>query len=379
MLITVYQESSCLIHNINRENMIRQTSLTLILAGFCAVQGLYSFSQNIIVTECMPGDFVITTVGTPNPAFAFIEENSTPLPDGCLKLTIPAFTNPLVHTFIRCRNMRFGETLLSSLTELSYCTKIISHKMGGNEAPYIRLDVSVDRNNDGKIDTVPLLFNPKYQAGATVSLNKWECWDAFKGLWWEGPEPEPGAGGVLRSLDDFIKLYNNAKIVNPRQQQTGNVVGGVSLQIGASNNAVASWESFEGCIDKFTIGVSGQSIVYDFETSMHNAGEDITECWKYVGRIGRSAIDGHTYEWSSDPAGFTSNEANPKVTVNTTTVFTLKERINATGCEMTDNIKVTILKNPISCLPYIPRIYQIIFVIIICGLIFWGIRWLKRK
>lgn len=56
----------------------------------------------------------------------------------------------------------------------------------------------------------------------------------------------------------------------------------------------------------------------------------------------RDAVSGHTYSWSSVPAGFSSALANPVVTPAVTTVYTLTEKITATGCQNSHKVTITV-------------------------------------
>jgi len=61
--------------------------------------------------------------------------------------------------------------------------------------------------------------------------------------------------------------------------------------------------------------------------------------------IGGSSVSGNSYNWSSLPSGFTSALANPIVSPVVTTIYTLTETINLTGCFKTNNVSVSV--NPL--------------------------------
>ena len=61
--------------------------------------------------------------------------------------------------------------------------------------------------------------------------------------------------------------------------------------------------------------------------------------------IGSLPVPGNTYSWTSIPAGFTSNIANPTVNPFVTTTYYLTETITATDCSATDSVVVTV--NPL--------------------------------
>ena len=57
-------------------------------------------------------------------------------------------------------------------------------------------------------------------------------------------------------------------------------------------------------------------------------------------QLGAAPIAGHTYSWTSVPAGFTSSLSNPVVTPAVTTTYTLVETITSTGCSRTNSVTV---------------------------------------
>lgn len=78
-----------------------------------------------------------------------------------------------------------------------------------------------------------------------------------------------------------------------------------------------------------------------------NAGSNRSVCSGTMTQIGAAEVAGNTYSWTSNPAGFTSFSANPSVAPTTTTVYTVTETNNTTGCSKTGSVTVSV--NP---LPY---------------------------
>ena len=75
---------------------------------------------------------------------------------------------------------------------------------------------------------------------------------------------------------------------------------------------------------------------------------DVTICEGDSIEIGSASVAGHTYQWTSNPAGFSSSIANPTVSPSVTTTYTLVETINATpGCTATNSVTITV-EEPIS-------------------------------
>jgi len=72
------------------------------------------------------------------------------------------------------------------------------------------------------------------------------------------------------------------------------------------------------------------------------AGVDRSICLNGNTQLGTTAVLGNTYKWTSDPAGYTSTEADPTVSPNQTTTYTLTETITATGCVNSHSVTVTV-------------------------------------
>lgn len=70
-------------------------------------------------------------------------------------------------------------------------------------------------------------------------------------------------------------------------------------------------------------------------------GPDRSICSGATIQLGTAPIGGHTYSWTSNPAGFFSSDANPSVTPSATTTYTLTELITATGCTRTNSVTIT--------------------------------------
>ncbi len=71
-------------------------------------------------------------------------------------------------------------------------------------------------------------------------------------------------------------------------------------------------------------------------------GPDRAICTGTSTTLGAAPVAGHTYSWTSVPAGFTSNVANPSVSPAVNTTYTLVETIPATTCTNTNSVTITI-------------------------------------
>ncbi len=64
-------------------------------------------------------------------------------------------------------------------------------------------------------------------------------------------------------------------------------------------------------------------------------------------KLGTKAVSGDSYAWYSVSGGFSSNISNPVVSPSTSTVYVLKESINATGCSQSDTVRITVHSKPV--------------------------------
>lgn len=80
-------------------------------------------------------------------------------------------------------------------------------------------------------------------------------------------------------------------------------------------------------------------------TPTPKAGTTSSICSGSAVSLGSTAISGHTYSWTSNPAGFYSTLANPTVYPTVKTVYRLTETITATGCSSSDSVTISV--NPL--------------------------------
>ncbi len=77
------------------------------------------------------------------------------------------------------------------------------------------------------------------------------------------------------------------------------------------------------------------------------AGTDMEICVGASTVIGGEAVAGSTYSWSSVPGDFVSTEANPTVTPEITTTYTVVETFAETGCTATNSVIVIVDAIPV--------------------------------
>jgi PKD repeat protein len=81
-------------------------------------------------------------------------------------------------------------------------------------------------------------------------------------------------------------------------------------------------------------------------TPSPKAGSASSLCKGDYASIGMSPVSGNTYKWTAVPSGFLAFSASTKVSPVVTTIYVLKETITATGCAMTDSVKITVYPFP---------------------------------
>lgn len=97
----------------------------------------------------------------------------------------------------------------------------------------------------------------------------------------------------------------------------------------------------------FTRLLTNDSPLIPTSSSFVDAGVDQTICSGKIVTIGTALIDGNTYDWSSNPSGFTSNLANPSVspTVSTTYFLTVT---SYQGEIAKDTVVITVNASPVA-------------------------------
>lgn len=89
----------------------------------------------------------------------------------------------------------------------------------------------------------------------------------------------------------------------------------------------------------------GTDITYN-QTCILQAGTDATICAGTPIAIGSTIMDGYTFNWTSNPAGYTSTSATPTVTPQSTTTYILNYTNLQSNCAVTDSITITVNPSP---------------------------------
>src|SRR6185437_13745326 len=79
-----------------------------------------------------------------------------------------------------------------------------------------------------------------------------------------------------------------------------------------------------------------------------NTGGNHTICAGATANLGSTSVNGDTYSWSSNPAGYVSTISSPAVAPMVTTIYYLVQTIAATGCSKTDSAIVDVNPLPLA-------------------------------
>lgn len=154
----------------------------------------------------------------------------------------------------------YAGTRLDQITNLEYSSYRSSADAGNLLAATLQFDMDYDLTDSATAWQSRLVFEPYFTAGGgNIPQNTWQTWTPMSGMWWmsgtpivaDAPvaNPCPQAGPCTWSA--VLSAFPNAGL------RAG--VGIVWFKAGGP------WASFDGNVDAFTIGVSGDNTTYDFE------------------------------------------------------------------------------------------------------------------
>jgi len=163
-----------------------------------------------------------------------------------------------------------------------------------------------------------------------------------------------------------LKNYSNVKLDSVKINWTFNNVlqavykwsgslladSSTTINIGTINfnttgvNILKVWTSMPNGIND-TVHSNDTSHVVDtvFAAPITNAGNDFDFCFGNTDSIGVKAVTGNKYSWTSNPTGFTSQDAKTKINPLVTTTYILTVT-NPQGCSSTDSVLVTVVPAP---------------------------------
>jgi len=217
-----------------------------------------STDQKVIVTDCNLQGWAKQIAGGALGDVAFVTEPSKPSNgNGSLEFYVPDMQR------IRLYYNGFLGRYLNEISEISISTYIQERTVDRNT---IYVVLQLDVNKDGIVD-FPIVFDPYYQTTPWVKnkdldqgpsvLGKWQTWDLYNGLWFQGPTLDPEHGQPLYSLKDWAKIY-------PAAVFEVNGGGKGALRITAGGEEAYFGINFIGFADKLNLKIGKQEISFDF-------------------------------------------------------------------------------------------------------------------
>jgi PKD repeat protein len=114
----------------------------------------------------------------------------------------------------------------------------------------------------------------------------------------------------------------------------------------AGNIMIRAWSSGpNGLLDSMPTNDSAMSLIVVSAPPSALTGGNRSICSGNSIKIGAAPVNDNTYSWTSKPAGFTSQIADPTITPMVTTTYYLTEKTSA-GCSKTDSATITVFQTP---------------------------------
>lgn len=237
--------------------MAKRLVMSLILAGLLGMTALTAAAQpqNETEVDVTSQDLDGTSINTygfggeDTTTMTFVEGPDTPpLGSGSLEFDVGA--NGSGGGEIRFTD--YGGTSLSNITDLSFWTHV--QAPDADVSPYMALYVDGDGNGEFTLgpeaEDYILFYDPWEQTGQDVTLNTWQEWDTLAegNLWRQFKDPS-----VPQPREPFSYYVN---------QNPDATIFGQGIRVFAG---FGGFENFVGNTDAVSVGVNGETTVYDLE------------------------------------------------------------------------------------------------------------------
>lgn len=145
------------------------------------------------------------------------------------------------------------------------------------------------------------------------------------------------SGDTITMSTPLVKGHSYSWRSNPLG--TNSTSNGVSVKPSGTTTYFLTETNSTGCsiTDSVTITVNPRPIAV--------AGHNETICAGASTTLGSAPLGGIAYNWTSDPAGFSSSSSNPTVLPESTTIYYLTET-NGSGCSGTSSVTITVNPTP---------------------------------
>jgi hypothetical protein len=155
------------------------------------------------------------------------------------------------------------------------------------------------------------------------------------------PVPNPGGNKTVCALSPYT--LGAAAVTGFTYSWTSGPAGFTSTKSNPTVNPAAATTYFLTVTNTST-GCSNtdSAVIKTNPAPAVNAGGNHTICSGDNAQLGATATTGHTYSWTSKPAGFKNATSNPLVSPTVTTTYYVTETNSTTGCSATDSAIVTV-------------------------------------
>ena len=172
-------------------------------------------------------------------------------------------------------------TQLSAIDAISYST----YRTAGSLQQVTSLNIQIDENGGTFVpgDFSTLVFEPVYNTSQGAVVNgAWQDWDAFgDGIWWS-TQPINGVCAFSCYVSWDIIVANNPNAT---------ILGGFGVNQGSGNGGLIA------SVDALTLGVGGDTTVYDFEP--YEVASNADDC-KNGGWMSLKRADGSSFKNQGD-------------------------------------------------------------------------------
>jgi hypothetical protein len=192
--------------------------------------------------------------------------------------------------------------------------------------------------------------NPRVNPSATttytvITSNSAGCKDSASVVITVNPKPAANAGTAQAICNGQSAYIGGAAVAGSTYSWKSSPAVFTSTEANPQVNPSATTtytvieKNTNGCVD------SNSVVITVNPRPAANAGTAQAICNGQSVYIGGTAVTGSTYSWKSSPDGFTSTDANPKVSPSVTTTYTVVET-NASGCSDSNSVVITVNPRP---------------------------------
>jgi len=155
-------------------------------------------------------------------------------------------------------------------------------------------------------------------------------------------------------LDSVTITLAINKIVQPEYYWFGKLTSDSSISVNfetslflSGPDSIKAWTSNpNGNTDCIPENDTAWKITKIIKVPPVNPGPPETICEDSATTVGAPAVNGYSYSWTSDPAGFSSAASKPYVNPVKTTTYNLTVTDNTTGCSNSDSVLITVNPAP---------------------------------